>query len=180
MLKAQLEFGWWSSYSVRPPSPGKAATALQIPTHSGQVFRIDAGRDSDLKPAPTTTKIVSSRSTIAALIWAFRWIMVLWMASAGRRSASRAVDYPHVTARHSEFVFSVRREQAQAGALSLLRARGRTPPIGQRRRNASVKVSGLTHVPQDARWNFNSRRGVPGGSAFAATNEGGWGWGVGP
>jgi hypothetical protein len=24
MLKAQLEFGWWSSYSVRPPSPGKA------------------------------------------------------------------------------------------------------------------------------------------------------------
>ena len=51
MLKAQLEFGWWSSYSVRPPSPGKAATALQIPTHSGQVFRDDAGRDSDLKPA---------------------------------------------------------------------------------------------------------------------------------
>ena len=25
--------------------------SLQIPTHSGQVFRIDAGRDSDLKPA---------------------------------------------------------------------------------------------------------------------------------
>jgi len=24
---------------------------LQIPTHSGQVFRIDAGRDSDLMPA---------------------------------------------------------------------------------------------------------------------------------
>jgi hypothetical protein len=24
---------------------------LQIPTHSGQVFRFNAGRDSDLKPA---------------------------------------------------------------------------------------------------------------------------------
>jgi hypothetical protein len=29
----------------------RKATGLQIPTHSGQVFRIDAGRDSDLKPA---------------------------------------------------------------------------------------------------------------------------------
>jgi hypothetical protein len=25
--------------------------AVQIPTHSGQVFRFDAGRDSDLMPA---------------------------------------------------------------------------------------------------------------------------------
>jgi hypothetical protein len=30
---------------------GTIEVPLQIPTHSGQVFRIDAGRDSDLKPA---------------------------------------------------------------------------------------------------------------------------------
>jgi hypothetical protein len=30
---------------------GVSSMELQIPTHSGQVFRRDAGRDSDLKPA---------------------------------------------------------------------------------------------------------------------------------
>src|SRR4029077_7743389 len=31
MLKAQLEFGWWSSYSVRHPSPGKAGLRPKAP-----------------------------------------------------------------------------------------------------------------------------------------------------
>jgi hypothetical protein len=33
------------------PAAAAAARPVQIPTHSGQVFRFDAGRDSDLMPA---------------------------------------------------------------------------------------------------------------------------------
>jgi hypothetical protein len=185
MLKAQLEFGWWSSYSVRPPSPGKAATALQIPTHSGQVFRIDAGRDSDLKPAPTTTKIVSSRSTIAALIWAFRWIMVLWMASAGRRSASRAVDYPHVTARHSGWM-------TRDLSLKAAQPRLRRPSVRMLVHSGTIRLDSASSNRNSGRsgW-FNSRdiasgdgtfiiRGGRGGQLLPPRMRGGGGWGVGP
>jgi hypothetical protein len=63
-LLEAIDFGVKSDLATRPQLPtqdpdfagvyGKnflQSPGVQIPTHSGQVFRIDAGRDSDLKPA---------------------------------------------------------------------------------------------------------------------------------
>jgi hypothetical protein len=41
----------WLTCAATKPFKHLRDVGLQIPTHSGQVFRIDAGRDSDLKPA---------------------------------------------------------------------------------------------------------------------------------
>ncbi len=57
----ELDAGLFDGYAIKCPTHGEIEFSdsvrverwdnVQIPTHSGQVFRIDAGRDSDLMPA---------------------------------------------------------------------------------------------------------------------------------